>query len=186
VIRWVIARTEDAVAFRRSTLHALAATRRGAHKHYAANKIGSRKGNFLRDKAADRKAQHIDFRQSERFDESDSDGAHGGECRRYFAGARGDASSIEQNHFAVFGETVGNGWVPVVHGAGVVLVEDQRDPILPAETTISEANAAGLDELCWRSLVSVSHFLERVEINQSIGAVPAVDVENVAANVRGT
>src|SRR5262249_41667513 len=62
VIRWVIARTEDTIAFRRSALHALAATRRGAHEHQAANKIGSRKGNFLRDKAADRKAQHIDFR----------------------------------------------------------------------------------------------------------------------------
>jgi hypothetical protein len=65
---------------------------------------------------------------------------------------------LNKIHFAAFGETVGHCWVPVVHRAGVMLVEDQRNPVRPAEATIGETNAVGLDELRWRSLVSVSHF----------------------------
>ena len=98
----VVARAEDAVAFRRPALHALAAARRGPYQHQAANKIGGRKGDFLRDKAADRKAEHVDFRQSERFDESDSVGAHFGERRRHLAGARGDAGIVEQRSLPGF------------------------------------------------------------------------------------
>jgi hypothetical protein len=86
VIGRIVAGAEDTVAFRRPALHALAAARRGPHQHQAANKIRGRKGDFLRDKAADRKAEHVDFRESERFDESDSVGARVGERRRHVAG----------------------------------------------------------------------------------------------------
>jgi hypothetical protein len=40
------------------------------------DEVGGLKCDFLRDKAADRKAEHIDFRQSQRLDEGHRVGAH--------------------------------------------------------------------------------------------------------------
>ena len=61
MIGLIIGRTEDALCLWRAGLHALAAARAGADQHQAANKIGRLQGDLLRDKAADRKAEHIDF-----------------------------------------------------------------------------------------------------------------------------
>jgi hypothetical protein len=129
--------------------------RRGPHQHQAANKMGGRKGDFLRDKAADRKAEHVDFRQSERLDESDSVSTHVGERRWHLAGTRGDAGIVEQDHVPVFGETIGHRRIPMVHRAGIVLVEDERHTVRLAEAAISETDAIGLDELRRRGLVGV-------------------------------
>ena len=38
------------------------------------------------------------------------------------------AGVVEQDHFAVLGETVDHRRIPMVHGAGKVLVEDERVP----------------------------------------------------------
>ena len=43
----------------------------------------------------------------------------------------------------------------MVHGAGIVLVEDQRDAVRLAEAAIGEADTVDLGELCWRGLVRV-------------------------------
>ena len=155
VIGRVVARAEDAVAFRRPALHALAAARPGPHQHQAANELGGREGDFLRHKAADRKAEHVDFRQSERLDESDGVGAHLGERRRHLAGTGGDAGIVEQNHLPAFGETIGHRRVPMVHGPGIVLVEDERQAVRLAETAIGEADTVGLGGLRRRGLVGV-------------------------------
>ena len=43
----------------------------------------------------------------------------------------------------------------MVHGAGIVLVEDERHAARLAEAAIGEADAVGLDELRRRGLVGV-------------------------------
>src|SRR5437899_4697354 len=46
----------------------------------------------------------------------------------------------------------------MVHGAGEVLVEDERHSAGFAEASIGEADAVGLDELRRRGLVRMNHF----------------------------
>ncbi len=43
----------------------------------------------------------------------------------------------------------------MVHGAGEVLVEDERHATRFAKTAIGESDAVGFNELCRRGLVSV-------------------------------
>src|ERR1700754_3271879 len=45
----------------------------------------------------------------------------------------------------------------MVHGAGEVLVEDERHAAGLAESAIGEADAVRFDELCWRGLVGLYH-----------------------------
>src|SRR5271165_6394398 len=61
----------------------------------------------------------------------------------------------EQDHFVVPGQAVCHCWVPMVHRAGKVLVEDQRHAVRLTEATIGEANAIGLDELRRRGLMGI-------------------------------
>ena len=65
---------------------------------------------------------------------------------------------FEQDHFAVRGEAVGHCRIPMVHGPGVVLVEDERYAVWLAEPAIGEADTVGLNVLGWGSLVRVVHY----------------------------
>src|SRR3984893_16121826 len=76
MIRIVIGGAEDFLRLWSERSHALAAARAGADQYEAPDEIGGLKCDFLRDKAADRKAEHIDFRQSQRIDEGHRVGAH--------------------------------------------------------------------------------------------------------------
>ena len=76
MIGLVIGGAEDFLRLWSERSHALAAARAGADQDQAADEIGGLKCDFLRDKAADRKAEHIDFRQSQRLDEGHRVGAH--------------------------------------------------------------------------------------------------------------
>ena len=67
----------------------------------------------------------------------------------------GYAGVVEEDHLTVLGQTVRHRRVPVVHGAGEVLVEDERHAGRLAEAAIGEADAVGLDELRRRGLVTV-------------------------------
>jgi hypothetical protein len=87
---------------------------------------GGLKYDFLCNKAANRKVEHIDFRQSQRRDECYRIGAHYLNRGRYLSRATGDAGVVEQDHVAVPGQAVCHCRVPMVHRAGQVLVEDQR------------------------------------------------------------
>src|SRR5205807_9017367 len=58
--------------------------------------------------------------------------------------------------------------VPVIHGADVVLGEDDRHTAGPAESAISEADAVGLDEPCRRGLVGMNH--DGCSLIYSVGA----------------
>ena len=60
----VIGGAEDFLRLWSERAHALATARAGADQHEVLDEIGGLKCDFLRDKSADRKAEHIDFRQS--------------------------------------------------------------------------------------------------------------------------
>jgi len=95
--------------------------------------------------------------QAQRLDEGDGVSAHPLERRRDLAGAAGDARVVEQDHLTVASEAVRHRRVPVIHGADVVLVEDERYSAGLAESAIGEADSVGLDELRRRGLVGMNH-----------------------------
>src|SRR5258707_794099 len=78
------------------------------------------------------------------------------ECGHTLAAARG---VVDQDHFAVLGNAVGHRRIPMVHGAGEVLVEDERHAGCIAKAAIGKADAVSFDELRRRGLVSVSHLI---------------------------
>jgi hypothetical protein len=153
MIGLVIRGAEDFLGLWRERGHALATARAGADQNQSPHEVGCLKGDFLRDKAADRKPEHIELRQSQRPDERHRVGAHflypGGHLSR----GTGCTGVVEQNDFAILGETVGHCRTPMVHGAGEVLVEDERNAGSVAKTAIGKADTVCFDELRRRGLV---------------------------------
>src|SRR5882724_7426947 len=139
-------------------LHPLTAARTCAIDDQPANEIGGLQHDFLRDHAADREAKYVNLLQAKRLDEGDGVGAYLLERRRDLAGAAGDARVVEQDHFTVASEAIRHRRVPIIHGADVVLVEDDRHTAGLAESAISEADSVSLYELCRRGLVSMNHY----------------------------
>src|SRR6202041_2803994 len=123
-----------------------------------ANEIGRLQHDFLRDDGADREAKYVNLLQAQRLDEGDSVSAHPLERRWDLARAAGDARVVEQDHLPVASEAIRHSWVPIIHGADVVLVEDDRHTAGLAEAAIGEADAVGLYELCRCGLVSMNHY----------------------------
>src|SRR5216683_2938290 len=159
MIGLVIGGAEDFLRLWRERSHALAAARAGADQDEAPHEVGRLKGDLLSDKAADRKAEHIDFPQAQRPDERHRVAAHFLERSWHLSGGTGDTGVVEQDHFAVLGETVGHRRIPMVHGAGEVLVEDERHAGCVAKAAIGKADAVGFDEPRRRGLVSVNHLV---------------------------
>ena len=95
--------------------------------------------------------------QAQRLDEGDRVSAHLLERGRDLAGAAGDAGVVEQDHLTVASQAIRHRRVPVIHGADVVLVEDDRHAAGLAESAISEADSVSLYELCRRGLVGINH-----------------------------
>src|SRR6266849_7430953 len=158
MIGLVIGGAEDFLRLWGERRHALATARAGADQNETSDEIGGLKCDFLRDKAADRKAEHIDLRQSQRLDERDCVGRHLLERGWNLAGAARDAGVVEQNDLALGREPIGHRRIPMVHRPGEVLVENERYAVRPAEATIGEADAVGLDELRRRGLVSMKQW----------------------------
>src|ERR1700687_4402796 len=138
-------------------LHSLSAARTCAIDDQSANEIGRLQRDFLRDHAADREAKYVNLLQAQRLDEGDGVSAHPLERRRDLAGAAGDARVVEQDHLTVASEAIRHRRVPIIHGADVVLVEDDRHTAGLAESAIGEADSVSLNELCRRGLVSMNH-----------------------------
>src|ERR1700749_1792115 len=136
-------------------LHALATARTCAIDDQPANEIGRLQSDFLRDHAPDREAKYVNLLQAKRLDKGDGVSSHPLERRRDLAGAAGDARVVEQDHLTVASEAIRHHRVPVIHGADVVLVEDERHAAGLAESTIGEAHSVSLYELCRRGLVAV-------------------------------
>src|SRR5207245_10247693 len=108
--------------------------------------------------SADREAEHIRLVQTKGSAEGDRVGAHLLERRRDLAGAAGNARVVEQDHLTVASQAIRNRRVPIIHGADVVLVEDDRHTAGLAESAIGEADSVSLYELCRRGLVSMNHY----------------------------
>src|ERR1700730_1971743 len=71
---------------------------------------------------------------------------------RNLSRAARDASVVEQNDFSLSREAIGHRWIPMVHSAGVVLVEDEWYAGCLTEAAIGKADAVSLDELRRRCL----------------------------------
>jgi hypothetical protein len=111
--------------------------------------------DFLRDHTADREAEHIRLVQTKCSAEGDRVGAHLLERGRHLAGAAGNACVVEQDHLTVASQAIRHRRVLVIHGARVVLVEDDRHAAGLAKSAIGEADSDSLYELCRRGLVGV-------------------------------
>src|SRR5258706_7746126 len=136
-------------------LHSLTAARTCAIDDHPANEIGPLQSDFLHDQAADRETKYVDLLQVHRLDEGDGVGGHLFECGRDFAGAAGDARVVEQDHLAAASQAIGHRRVPVIHGAEVVLIENERHAASLAEPAIGEADPVSFDELRRSGLVTV-------------------------------
>src|SRR3984893_2278125 len=158
----VISGAEDFLCLRREGRHAFAAARAGADQDQAPHEVGRLKSDLLRDKAADRKSEHIDLRQSNRPDKRDGVRPHLFTGDRNLAGAAGDAGVVEQDHLPRRREAIRHRRIPMVHRPREMLFENERHPARLPEAAIGEADAVGLDELCWCGLVGVSHVLARM------------------------
>src|SRR6202030_2675092 len=139
-------------------LHSLTAARTCAIDDQSANEIGRLQSDFLRDHAADREAKYVNLLQAQRLDEGDGVCAHLLERCRHLAGAAGDARVVEQDHLTIASQAIRHRWVPIIHGADVVLAKDERHSSGLAEAAIGEADAVGLNELCRCGLVSMNHY----------------------------
>src|SRR5216683_3669151 len=207
LLRHLVGGAENLLRFRRESGHVLAAARAGADEHQAPHQIGGLQRDLLGDEAADREAEHINFLQSQRLDECDGVGAHFLERGRHLARAAGYARVVEQDYFSILGQAVDHGRVPMVHGTGEVLVENQRHtadravefgPILRidtveeqfrvevrslAEAAVGETDAVGFDKLRRSGLVTMlGHWDSFGRWRSVVGAVAAVDVEDMAGD----
>src|SRR6266446_1177769 len=138
-------------------LHSLTAARTCAIDDQPANEIGRLQSDFLRDHAADREAKYVNLLQAQRLDEGDGVCAHLLDRRRDLAGAAGYAGVVEQDHLSVASQTIRHRWVPIIHGADVVLAKDEGHSSGLAEAAIGEADSVSLYELCRCGLVSMNH-----------------------------
>src|ERR1700676_5311738 len=139
-------------------LHSLTAARTCAIDDQPANEIGRLQSDFLHDQAPDREAKYVNLLQAQRLNEGDGVSSHPLERRRDLAGAAGDARVVEQDHLPVASQAIRHRWVPIIHGADVVLAKDERHSSGLAEAAIGEADAVGLYELCRCGLVSMNHY----------------------------
>src|SRR5580704_5233183 len=155
MLRRIIGGAEDPLCYLSQRLHSLTAARTGADQDQLADEIGRLQRDFLRDHAADREAQNIRLVQTKCSAEGDCVSAHLLERRRDLAGAAGNACVVEQDHLTVASQAIRHRRVPVIHGARVVLVEDNRHAAGLAESAIGEANSVGLDVLRRRRVVGM-------------------------------
>src|SRR2546425_769364 len=99
-----------------------------SHQDEIANKFRTIERDLLRDHSADGEAKKVDLLQPQSVDERLGVLRHACERRGHFTSRAGDAGIVEDNDFALLGEAVEDGWVPVVQVASKVLIEDKRQP----------------------------------------------------------
>jgi hypothetical protein len=158
-------------------LHSLTAARTCAIDDHPANEIGRLQSDFLHDQAADRETKYVNLLQGQRLDEGDGVGGHLLERRRDLAGAAGDACVVEQDHLAAASQAIGHHRVPVIHGAEVVLIENERHAAGLAEPAIGEADSLSLYELRRRGLVAVLVHRDSVALVLKLTCVAAEGCE---------
>src|SRR6202035_5073126 len=68
-----------------------------------------------------------------------------------------DPGVVEQDHLTVASQAIRHRRVPVIDGADVVHVENERHAAGFTESAICEADSVSLYELCRRGLVGINH-----------------------------
>src|SRR6266478_5030357 len=70
-------------------------------------------------------------------------------------GSAGDACVVEQDHLTIASQAIRHRRIPVIHGAEVVLVEDERHAVGLAKPAIGKADPVGFEKLCRCGLMRV-------------------------------
>ena len=97
----------------------------GSGQHEPANQARAKQRQLLRDVAAEREAEDVDFLQAERVDEGERVASHVGHVVGNDSGRAADAAVVEQDDFAILGEPVDQRRVPAVEVAAEVLEAEQ-------------------------------------------------------------
>jgi hypothetical protein len=98
----------------------------GSGQHEPADQARAEQREFLRDVAAEREAEDVDFLQTERVDEGERVASHVGHVVGNNSRRAADAAVVEQDDFATLCEPVDQRRVPAVQVAAEVLEADER------------------------------------------------------------
>ena len=107
--------------------------------------------------AANREAEDINLRESQRTHERDGVVRHCFDRVRRVPSRSRHASVVEQHHRSVVGESIRDSRIPMVHAPAKVLKEEKGDSRFLTEATVGEPNLVALDEASRSGDVSVDH-----------------------------
>src|SRR6266568_9360795 len=119
-------------------LGALAFSRTSPRQDEATHKLGAAQRDVLSDIATQREAEQIDLRQMECVDEVKSVMSHSSNGIGYFTSGESNPRIIEGDHRAIFGKTIEEGRIPIVHRATEVLEKYQRGSRWFSETPVGK------------------------------------------------
>src|ERR1700688_2947902 len=123
--------------------------RRSSDQNEPSDQFRTVEGDLLRDHAAEGKAEKVDVLQPESIDEGFCIPRHACKGGGHLSGRACDACVIEDNDFALLGEAVKDGRIPIVQIAVEVVVENKRQAAPLAPTPVRETNAVRLNKLRW-------------------------------------
>src|SRR3984957_2855104 len=123
--------------------------RRSSDQNELADQFRTVEGNLLRDHAAEGEAEKVDLLQPQSIVKGLCILRHACEGGGHLTGRAGDACIVEYNDFALFGEVVKDGQIPIVQIAVEVVVENKWQPAPLAPTPVRETNAVRLNKLRW-------------------------------------
>src|SRR5258707_9917593 len=121
--------------------------RRSSDQNEPADQFRPVEGDLLRDHAPEGKAKKVDLLQPQSIDEGFCIPRHACKGGGHLTGRARDACIIEDNDFALLGEAVKDGRIPIVQIAVEVVVEDKRQAAPLAPTPVRETNAVRLNKL---------------------------------------
>src|SRR6266851_4680865 len=123
--------------------------RRSSDQNELADQFRTVEGDLLRDHAAEGKAEKVDVLQPQSIDEGFCIPRHACKGGGHLSGRARDACVIEDNDFALLGEAVKDGRIPIVQIAVEVVVENKRKPAPPPPTPVRETNSVRLNKVRW-------------------------------------
>src|SRR5260370_1930163 len=115
-------------------------TRRSSDQDKLADQFRTVEGDLLRDHAAEGETEKVDLLQPKSIDEGLCILRHACEGGGYLTGRAVDAFIVEDNDFALFGQAIEDGRIPIVEIAVEVVVENKRQAAQLAPTPVCETN----------------------------------------------
>jgi hypothetical protein len=114
----------------------------------------------LRYVAANREAEDINLRESQRTHERDGVIRHCFDRVRRVPSRSRHASVVKHHHWSVLSESIRDSRIPMVHPPAKVLEKEKGDSRFLSKATVGEPNPAALDEASRSGDVSVVHALQ--------------------------